>query len=260
METGDATSKRRTAWPAVGGFILSIAAMGAAMGAGAGTRLGWWDFRQGFKILNWAAYFGIAGTIVSIAGAILARPGGRYRGLLPSIAGILLGAIAFGVPASYYYTAKRLPRIHDITTDTANPPKFHAVLEFRKGAPNSPEYGGPEIAAEQRAAYPDIRPLEAAIPTDKAYYGALETAIKMGWRIVNGNEREGRIEATDTTRWFGFKDDIVIRISPAAGNGSRIDIRSVSRVGISDVGANACRIRSFLKRLEKTAGTKGAPT
>lgn len=248
METADATSKVRTAWPATAGFLVSIAAIAAAIGAGAGTRLGWWEFSQGFRILNWAAYFGVAGTLLSLAGAILSRPGGRSRGLLPSIAGILLGAIAFGVPASYYYTAMRVPRIHDITTDTANPPKFQFVLDLRKGAPNSPEYGGPEIAAQQREAYPDIRPLEADIPPAKAYEKALDVAVKMGWQIVNGNGREGRIEATDTTRWFGFKDDIVIRITPTSENRSRLDIRSASRVGISDVGANACRIRAFLKR------------
>jgi uncharacterized protein (DUF1499 family) len=116
---------------------------------------------------------------------------------------------------------------------------------LRKDAPNSAEYGGPEIAAKQRAAYPDIRTIEVGIPTAKAYENALEVARQMGWRIVDGNPSEGRIEATATTRWFGFKDDVVIRIAPTPGNWSRLDIRSVSRVGISDVGANACRIRSF---------------
>lgn len=253
MEMASGVSKKPIAWLAAVGFIFSAIAITAAIGAGAGTRFGWWDFRQGFKILNWAAYFGIAGTLLSIAAAVLARPGGRYRGLLTSIAGILLGAIAFGVPASYYFTAKRVPRIHDITTDMVNPPKFHSVLEYRWAAPNSTEYGGPEIATQQREAYPDILPVESSLPPDKAYDKALEAAVKMGWRIVNGNKQEGRIEATDTTRWFGFKDDIVIRISPMAGNGSRLDIRSASRVGISDVGTNACRIRAFLKKYGRQA-------
>ena len=72
----------------------------------------------------------------------------------------------------------------------------------------------------------------------------------MGWQIVDANAREGRIEATATTFWFGFKDDVVVRIVPAPG-GSRVDVRSVSRVGVSDVGANAKRVRDFLQKLAR---------
>lgn len=229
------------------GISFSVIAVSAAMGAGAGARFGWWDFRTGFRILNWAAYFGIAGAALSLAGAMIARPGSGRRGFLPAVAGIVLGALAFGVPGNWYRIAKRVPAIHDITTDTENPPDFVSVLALRKDAPNSAEYGGPEIAAKQRAAYPDIRPIEVGIPPAQAYENALAVARRMGWQIVDGNPSEGRIEATATTRWFGFKDDVVIRIAPTASNGSRLDIRSVSRVGISDVGTNACRIRAFLK-------------
>jgi len=247
---GSAARKRsgeRIPRPAALGFALSVAALGAAMGAGAGTRLGWWDFHSGFRFLSWGVYLGFAGMVLSLGGAILARPGSGRRGFLPAVAGILLGALAFGVPANGYRIAKRVPMIHDITTDTENPPVFVSILPLREGAPNSPDYGGPEIAAKQHAGYPDIRPIESAAPPSVAYEYALAAARRMGWRIVDGNLREGRIEATATTRWFGFKDDVVIRIAPAADNGSRLDIRSVSRVGLSDVGANACRIRAFRK-------------
>ena len=120
--------------------------------------------------------------------------------------------------------------IHDITTDTENPPVFVSVLALRKNAPNSAIYGGPEIAEQQHAAYPDIRPLVSDLPPAKAFERSLSVARQMGWKIVDENPAEGRIEATATTRWFGFKDDVVLRIAPAAGNGSRVDIRSVSRV------------------------------
>jgi uncharacterized protein (DUF1499 family) len=80
----------------------------------------------------------------------------------------------------------------------------------------------------------------------------------MDWKIVDENREEGRIEATATTRWFGFKDDVVIRIAPSDGNGSRVDIRSVSRVGLSDVGTNARRIRTFLKKFAEASKTGGA--
>ena len=237
------------------GFILSAIAITAAMGAGAGTRLALWDFRQGFRILNWAAYFGIAGTVVSLVGAILGRPGKGRRGFLFAVAGVVLGALAFGVPGSWYRIAKQVPKIHDITTDTENPPKFVSVLALRKDAPNSAIYGGPEIAAQQHAAYPDIRPLVSDIPPAQAYERARSVARRMCWKVVEENPSEGRIEAIATTLWFGFKDDVVIRIAPSAGNGSRIDIRSVSRVGLSDVGTNTRRIRTFLKKFADASKT-----
>jgi uncharacterized protein (DUF1499 family) len=249
VATGSKTPMSRMA---VTGFLLSSIALAAAIGAGTGTRFGYWDFRQGFRILNWAAYFGMAGTVLSLGGAIFARPGGRRRGFLLSTFGIALGALSFGVPGNWYRIAKTVPLIHDVTTDTENPPRFVSILPLRRDAPNSAEYGGPEIAAKQRAAYPDLRTLEIGISPAKAYDHALSTARRMGWRIVDGNPAEGRIEATATTRWFGFRDDVVIRILPASNNGCRLDIRSVSRVGISDVGTNASRIRTFLKKFNES--------
>jgi uncharacterized protein (DUF1499 family) len=242
---------------AILGFALSAIAITAAMGAGAGVRLTLWDFRQGFRILNWAAYFGIAGTVLSLAGAILGRPGEGRRGFMLAFSGIVLGAVAFGVPGNRYWTAKQVPKIHDITTDTEDPPVFVSVLALRKDAPNSTIYGGPEIAAQQHAAYPDVRPLVSDIPPAQAYERARSAARKMCWTIVDENQAEGRIEATATTRWFGFKDDVIIRIAPAAGNGSRVDVRSVSRVGLSDVGTNARRIRAFLKKFAEASKTGG---
>jgi len=239
------------------GFVLSVIGITAAMGAGAGARIELWDFRQGFRILTWAAYFGIAGTTLSIAGAILGRPGKGRRGFLLAVAGIVLGALAFGVPGNWYRIAKQVPMIHDITTDTENPPIFVSVLGLRKDAPNSAIYGGPEIAAQQRAAYPDIRPLVSDISPAQAYERARTVAHQMCWNKVDENPAVGRIEATATTRWFGFKDDVVIRITQTADNGSRVDIRSVSRVGRSDVGTNARRIRAFLKKFAEAPKTGG---
>ncbi len=172
-------------------------------------------------------------------------------------AGIVLGALAFGVPGNWYRIAKEVPMIHDITTDTENPPVFVSALALRKNAPNSAVYGGPEIAARQHAAYPDIRPLVSDLPPARAFERSLSVARQMGWNIVDENPAEGRIEATATTRWFGFKDDVVLRIAPAAGAGSRVDIRSVSRVGRSDVGTNARRIRAFLRKFAETPNTAG---
>ena len=145
-----------------------------------------------------------------------------------------------------------MPAIHDITTDTENPPEFDLILDFRKDALNSSEYGGPEISSQQEKAYPDIKPALIEVTPDQAYEICLKTAKEMNWDIVNAKVDKRLIEATDRTFWFGFKDDIVIRITPS-GKSSRVDVRSVSRVGRSDVGTNAKRIRKYLKKLSQKA-------
>jgi uncharacterized protein (DUF1499 family) len=144
--------------------------------------------------------------------------------------------------------ARSVPPINDITTDTANPPVYVAVLPLRAGAPVSADYPGAETAAKQQSAYPDIRPVELNVAPDVAYARALDTARSFGWAIDATDAASGRIEATATTPWFGFQDDIVIRVSPTA-TGSRVDIRSHSRVGRSDLGTNAARIRAFIAKL-----------
>jgi uncharacterized protein (DUF1499 family) len=147
-------------------------------------------------------------------------------------------------------TAHRLPRINDITTDTENPPRFESILPLRKDAPTPVEYGGPKIAAQQIRAYPDVKPAVFPLSPEKVFALALAAAKNMGWRIIEANLNEGRIEASDTTFWFGFTDDIVVRVRAEAG-GSRVDVRSLSRVGLSDVGTNARRIEKFMKILKK---------
>jgi uncharacterized protein (DUF1499 family) len=141
------------------------------------------------------------------------------------------------------------PSIHDITTDTENPPQFVALLAARQKAPNGAAHGGARVAQAQKAAYPDITPTKLDLPPARAFERALNVAGNMGWKIVAANQAEGRIEATATTFWFRFKDDIVIRIV-ASGNGSRLDLRSMSRLGRNDLGTNARRIRSFLNQLQ----------
>lgn len=234
------------------GFALAVLSALVLALAGPGYRLGLWELPTGFSILEWAAYGGLGAAAVSLLGGVLARPGGPRRGLAFAILGLVVGLAVTAVPASYLRTARSAPPIHDITTDTENPPRFEAVLPLRAKAPNPAEYGGPAIAAQQLEAYPDVRPASLALSPDRAFARALAVAREMGWTIVEAAEAEGRIEATDETFWFGFTDDIVIRITPAAGTGSRVDIRSASRVGQSDLGKNAQRIRAFLARLAKS--------
>jgi uncharacterized protein (DUF1499 family) len=203
-------------------------------------------------MLRWAADAGLLAAAVSIAGLILSRRQLSRLRLILSISGILIGLLVVGVLWSWWHTAQTVPAIHDITTDTDNPPSFVSILPLRKDAPNMADYGGPEIAAKQKTAYPDLAPAMLPLPPSQVFEQALQAARDMGWTIVNSNPLEGRIEAIDTTFWFGFKDDIVIRIV-AVNQGSRIDVRSVSRVGRSDVGTNAKRIRKFLKKLKETS-------
>jgi uncharacterized protein (DUF1499 family) len=247
----DAALQRFVVGLAHGGFWLAVSSLLTLLLAGWGSRWGWWDFRFGFTLLFWGA---IGGAVAASSGGaallLLGLPSaraGRTIGVL-ALLGLLVGLVAFGIPWQWKRTAQRVPPIHDITTDPDHPPSFVAVLPLRAGAPNPPDYGGPAIAAQQRSAYPEIKPLLLPIPADQAFVRALATARAMGWQIVADSPAEGRIEATDTTRWFGFKDDIVVRVASSDG-GSRIDVRSVSRVGRSDVGTNARRIDDYLKRL-----------
>jgi uncharacterized protein (DUF1499 family) len=238
---------------AVAGFLLTAIAIVAAIGAEYRARPGWWDFLKNSEVLNGAAYFGVAGAALSLAGAIVSRRNLRRRGFVLALLGVVLGTVTFGVRGNWYMLAKRVPLIHDITTDTENPPQFVAILPLRRDAPNPAKYGGMEVAAKQHAAYPDIRPLAIDIPPSQAYEVALDTALRMKWQVVAGSPSEGRIEAVATTRWFGFKDDVVIRITAAGDRGCILDIRSVSRVGRSDIGTNARRIRAFLKTVAGAA-------
>lgn len=227
---------------------LAIFLAVVSLTAGFGTRLNWWGFRTGFSLLKWSGYGELAVMAAALIGSILAFSRGSGSGLPLFIFACIISTAAVIIPFRMYLIVRSVPAIHDITTDTENPPQFNAVLSARKNALNPAEYGGPEIAEQQKKAYPDIAPLILDVPADKAFEKALALAKKQGWEIVNADKGTWIIEATDTTFWFGFKDDIVIRITPHE-QGSLIDIRSLSRVGRSDVGANAQRIRRYLTAL-----------
>jgi len=227
---------------AVGAVLVSTAAVVLLLVAGPGTRMGLWNFRVGFQLLRWAVYGGAAGAVL----ALVALVAGSRRGL--AAVALVIGLAAVLPPWQLQRSARSKPPIHDISTDTDDPPPFVAVAPLRRDASNPVGYGGPEIAAQQKKAYPDIKPAILSLPPARAFERALEAAKAQGWEIVASVPAEGRIEATDTTRWFGFKDDVVVRVRPE-GAGSRVDVRSVSRVGRGDVGANARRIREFLEAL-----------
>ena len=200
-----------------------------------------------FSLLKWSVYGALAAMLLAIIGLIVdARREARTSTALRAM---VLSFIATGSIAAVAWKASRVPAIHDVTTDTMQPPPFLAVLPLREGALNPVEYGGPDIAAKQKQAFPDIVPLTLDLPPARAFDRALAAARSMGWDLVASDPAGGRIEATDTTFWFGFKDDVVIRVTPQP-NGSRVDVRSLSRVGGGDIGANAARVRKYLAALK----------
>lgn len=233
------------AWLALAAAILAALLV---LLPGPGTRMGLWHFRTGFSVMRWGAYLAVPAALLSVVALALAR--GRRRGLAISLVALAVATGTFYVPWSLRQQARALPPIHDVTTDTEDPPPLAATLPLRErtGATNAPEYGGDSIARLQREGYPDVRPVRLPMPPDSAYGRALEAARAMGWEIVAAEPDRGRIEATATTGWWGFRDDVVIRVRPEGG-AARVDVRSISRIGGSDVGANAARIRAYVRRL-----------
>jgi hypothetical protein len=176
------------------------------------------------------------------------RRGGRLRRWLTVLVAVLLvaaGGLALARGMGW------IVMIHDISTDLSDPPAFEAILPLRGDVPNPAAYDGPATAAEQRRTYPELGPLTVSEPVPQALSAAVAAGQGMGWDIVAVDETRGRLEAVATTRLLRFKDDIVVRMRSEA-SGTRIDVRSKSRVGRSDLGANARRIRAFLDALRQS--------
>jgi uncharacterized protein (DUF1499 family) len=217
-----------------------------------GWRLGLWHFRFSFfTLMTWSGYIAIAAAAAAVI--TLIALGGRLsgRGKLEAAAALLLGLGLIYVPWQWDRIRTTVPPIHDITTDTENPPAFQAVLPARKAEnANTEVYGGPDVAKAQKGAYADIAPVSLPLPAAEAFKKALDTAKAMsGWMIVASDPQSGRIEASQSSFWFGFTDDVVIRVT-ADGAGSRIDMRSEARQGRSDFGKNAERVRKYLAALK----------
>ncbi len=230
------------------GLALGVACVAAELLSGLGYRFGWWSFREGIAVMRVAGWSALGAFAVSLIGVI--AEGVARDQLRVGFVALVISALALGFPAYYYYQVQHLPRIHDISTDTQNPPAFVAVLPARQGAENKTDYS-PQTAEQQKEGYPDIAPARLEVPPPAAFERALAAARAMRWDIVAADPAQGRIEATATTLLFGFKDDVVVRVTPD-GAGSRVDVRSLSRVGRSDFGTNAKRVRAYLRALAPT--------
>jgi uncharacterized protein (DUF1499 family) len=235
--------------------MLAVTVLAAALVAGAlllvagpGYRAGWWALGPAFTLMRWAAWLGtgVAAAAVIVAGLLAWR--GPRRFLAHAGLALLLALVTAAVPAWWRAQARSVPPIHDITTDTEHPPEFVAIAPLRADAPNPVAYPGEAVAAQQQAAYPDLEPIVLAADPEQVFAAARASVRDLGWELVAAEPVEGRIEATDRTFWFGFVDDVVIRIREH-NDGTRVDVRSKSRVGGSDIGTNAKRIRGFRQRL-----------
>jgi len=231
-------------------LALAVIAVLGVLLAGPAHRLGLLAARWALGLFALAAIVGLAAAILAALGLGFAVAAGAWRSVAGSAVALVVAFAAATPLLVMVRVATAVPVIHDISTDTGTPPAWVALRSVRSASENGTAYGGPSVAAQQKRAYPDVAPLNLAMPPDRAFARVEAAAHALGWRIVAAAPAEGRLEASDTTRWFGFTDDIVVRVR-ATPQGSRIDVRSASRVGRSDLGVNARRVRAFLAAVAK---------
>jgi uncharacterized protein (DUF1499 family) len=238
-------------------LLLAVAAAVLLALGPLGWRAGWWHFRIGFfYLMPGAAYCALAAIAVGLIALVVGRRVNSARQIAIGVIALVVGAAIASVPGYYNQMRGAYPSIHDITTDWDNPPQFRAVLPLRQAEEANPvAYEGAKIGDQQRRAYPDIAPLTLDLAPTDAFTRALKTAEQLGWTIVATDPESGRIEASQASRWFGFTDDVVIRVAGAEG-GSRVDIRSVSRMGRGDFGVNATRVRTYLAALRAASPSR----
>ena len=204
------------------------------------------DLGTAFTGFKFGVFAGIATLILLVLQILFKR---KTVTLGSTIMALLLSTIAIAIPLSMLNKGRSVPPIHDISTDLVNPPEFVAIAPLRADAPNPVEYAGVEVATQQRAAYPELQTLNYPQSKSELVEATKQAIDHLGWQLVNIDADQGIVEATDRTMWFGFKDDVIVRITD---NGSKrlVDIRSKSRVGGSDLGKNAERIHGFIEELD----------
>ena len=204
------------------------------------------DLGTAFTGFKFGVFAGIAALILLVLQILFKR---KTVTLGSTIMALLLSTIAIAIPLSMLNKGKSVPPIHDISTDLVNPPEFVAIAPLRADAPNPVEYAGVEVATQQRAAYPELQTLNYTQSKSELVEATKQAIDHLGWQLVNIDADQGIVEATDRTMWFGFKDDVIVRITDK-GSERLVDIRSKSRVGGSDLGKNAERIHDFTEELD----------
>ncbi len=241
----------RTRGQGIARLALVIGAVAVVLLAvtGPGYRAGWMSLGTALRqLFAWATYAGMAATGLALVGLAWGRGSARRTAAVA----LVLGLLSLYFPWRFQQAAGGVPPIHDITTDIVTPPQFVEVAALRLdlAAPNGLDLPV-ETINQQIAAYPEIQPLFLPVPPAEAYDRARALVGDRGWEVVADDAAGRRIEATATTFWFRFRDDVAVRVSAVPDGTSRVDMRSVSRLGRSDLGTNARRVREFLADLAR---------
>ena len=203
-----------------------------------------------FTSLRFGVYVGGAALILIILQVLINRKSVSWGSTFIYAA---MALVAVGMPVSMMSKASAVPPIHDITTDVTNPPEFVAIAPLRESAPNPVSYEGGDVTKQQLEAYPEIKTQLLPQSINEVYIAAERAIDALGWERVTEGALPNTLEATDTTTWFGFKDDVVVRLT-IQNDDTLVDVRSKSRVGKSDLGKNAQRIDAFLFELRNQLG------
>jgi len=221
------------------------------------VRFGFLELKPALATFFGALAFALLSILVGLAGAIAIWQDGS-RGISRILVAFLINAALLAYPAYLAVQYRKLPPIHDITTDPIDPPRFDALARLRTGDGTNPAvYAGLYSAERQRIAYPDIETVELEIPVQRAYEITLQLVNKRKWLVIDERSpqpprRIGRIEAVARTPIMGFREDVSIRVTPD-GEDSRVDIRSASRYFESDLGSNAARVRKLIDDITTAA-------
>ena len=239
--------------------LLGVGSVAAALIAAFGAGQELWHFGVGFTVLRYAFYAAIAGAVLGLVGLIVARLKRRGGLILPNLLALIVALGFVLYLGNQVRTARSVPAIHDISTNLDDLPQFGKLKVREDNLENIPDMDRPELKALEpearwkaihREAYGDIRPIHVPMSVEDTIRRAAALARDRGWQVALMDPAAGVLEATETTLFFRFKDDVVVRARPAPQGGSIVDMRSISRVGGSDVGVNAKRIRAFLADLQ----------
>ena len=231
------------------GFGLAILCVILLFAVVLATRSGVFGVRDAFGYIEWIVYGAAAVAAVSFVGGLQAIRHKRSAAIVMAGIGLVVALLIVWVPYSGRVALRASPLLSDITTDTQNPPVFVKAAELREStAGGNPITYGPEKETLQTTHYPDIKPVRLSLPVDRAFERALAAVKDFGWSVVAADKAAGRIEAFETSMIFGFVDDVVVRVKAEDG-GSRVDIRSSSRVGRRDAAVNANRVRKLIRAL-----------
>jgi Protein of unknown function (DUF1499) len=247
------------------GYIVLAAGVGAliwGLVSAVGTGWGYWEYTSGLKGVAGAFLLGLVAILIGAVHGWRTRkainPPPRARRWV----GMVVALLYVGWVGTFLMKALTVPAIHDVSTDLADPPAFQTLTLRTDNLDNIPGADDKDMrgltplqrwAVVHQKDYGDIRSVRINEPVPMVVAKAERLAKARGWDVAISLPEEGRLEATETSAFFRFKDDVVLRVRPSdTGEGSVVDMRSVSRVGISDLGMNAKRVRSFLADLTGT--------